>query len=265
MQLYLDIGNSRIKWALAHVNAPLGSWQAHGVCNDISDLRALILSAPWYATLPGSSPLLAIWYANVASNHVTAELEEFCSHLAGQPTLHRATVPVMQSGLRNAYIEPEELGIDRWLAALAARHIYPNTHLLIVNMGTATTIDVISAEGLFLGGCILPGLITMLTSLGHATAQLPQLNHINIATWQQQTIANNTLDAMQSGCIYAQIGAINMCREQASQVLTQTPLCLLTGGASIFIENQLMYPVQKVDHLVLQGLQLNAQITPPEK
>jgi type III pantothenate kinase len=265
MQLYLDIGNSRIKWALAYLNAPLGTWQRHGVCNSISDLTHSVLSTPWYASPSGSTPLLAIWYANVASDDTTAELEEFCKHLAEQPRLHRATVPRMQSGLHNAY-ESEKLGIDRWLAALAARHIFPNTHLLIVNMGTATTIDVVSAEGLFLGGCILPGLITMLASLGQATAQLPQISSINIETWpQKKTIATNTLDAIQIGCIDAQIGAINICRERASQVLTQTPLCLLTGGASKFIEDQLMYPVQKVDHLVLQGLQLSAKTAPLEK
>lgn len=265
MQLYLDIGNSRIKWALAQVHSSLGAWQRHGVCNSISDLTYSIFSAPWYAALSHSTPLLAIWYANVASDDTTAELEEFCKHLAEQPTLHRATVPRIQSGLRNTY-ELEKLGIDRWLAALAARYIYPNTNLLIVNMGTATTIDVVSAEGLFLGGCILPGLITMLASLGQATAQLPQINHINIEAWpQKKAIATNTLDAIQIGCIHAQIGAINICRERASQVLTQTPLCLLTGGASKFIESHLMYPVQKVDHLVLQGLQLSAQTAPLEK
>lgn len=265
MQLYLDIGNSRIKWALAHANAPLGAWQKHGTCNSIADLTNLILSTPWYAKLSASTPLLAIWYANVASDETSAELEEFCKHLAARPTLHRATVPRIQNGLRNAY-EPEKLGIDRWLAALAAHHIYPNTHLLIVNMGTATTIDVVSAESLFLGGCILPGLMTMLASLGQATAQLPQISHINIAAWpQKKPIATNTRDAMQIGCINAQIGAINICRERASQALTQTPLCLLTGGASKFIEDQLMYPVQKIDHLVLQGLQLSAQTAPLEK
>ncbi len=265
MQLYLDIGNTRIKWALAHVNSPLGAWQRYGVCNSISDLTHSIFSAPWYATLSHSTPLLAIWYANVASDDVGAELEKFCTHLAEQPTVHCATVPLIQSGLRNTY-EPEKLGIDRWLAALAAHHIYPNTNLLIVNMGTATTIDVVSAASLFLGGCILPGLMTMLASLGQATAQLPQMSHTNIAAWpQKKTIATNTLDAMQIGCIHAQIGAINICREHASQALMQTPLCLLTGGASKFIESHLMYPVLKVDHLVLQGLQLSAQTAPLEK
>ena len=111
--------------------------------------------------------------------------------------------------------------------------------------------DPLVITGLFLGGMILPGLGLMATSLARNTAQLPQVaQHIDVAT----PFADNTDDAIVSGCIAAQTGAI----ERAVAALAQrygVVQCILSGGAASMIAPHLSIPCKRIDNLVLVGLQ----------
>jgi type III pantothenate kinase len=165
-----------------------------------------------------------------------------------------ASAPVL-GGLRNNYRNPAQLGCDRFASAIGAHALFPGKPLIVATCGTATTLDAVTADGVFLGGMILPGLGLMATSLARNTAQLPQVaQHIAIS----KPFADNTDDAIVSGCIAAQVGAIE--RAVAAHAMQSgTVQCVLSGGAAAMIAPYLSIPHDRVDNLVLIGLQTVAR------
>ena len=115
---------------------------------------------------------------------------------------------------------------------------------LVVAAGTATTADVLRGDGTFLGGVILPGLDLMKRSLAENTADLP------LARGRFSEAPRNTADAIESGCLLAQAGAI----ERAFRAMEPGAACVLGGGAAARIASHLSIPVRLVDNLVLEGL-----------
>ena len=154
-----------------------------------------------------------------------------------------------QCGVRNAYDQPAQLGSDRWAALIAAWH-HEHAACLVVNCGTATTIDALSGAGEFLGGLILPGVDMMRHSLAAGTAQLEAVE----GSWRE--FPRNTADAMTSGAIQATVGAI---LRQHELLGVPGARCLLSGGAADSVQPHLGVPLLRVDNLVLQGLQIIGQ------
>lgn len=233
MLLLVDAGNTRVKWALAESNATPGEWRAHGAVTHAELGR---LRAAW----SGQGVSRAI-VSNVAGPAVRAELA--------------ALLPVTQpdwfvslsalAGLRNRYREPGQLGSDRFAAALGARCLAPGRALVVATCGTATTIDAVSADGDFIGGMILPGLGMMLGALARGTAQLPQV----AASGLPPPFADNTHDAILSGCLAAQAGAIERaCAAHGAEV------CIVSGGAAGQVAPLLSVPHRLQDNMVLLGL-----------
>jgi type III pantothenate kinase len=129
---------------------------------------------------------------------------------------------------------------------VAARAIH-NGASLVVNAGTATTVDMLTAEGEFLGGAILPGVELMRFVLHEHTGRLP-LQEGNYAD-----APRSTLDAIETGCRHAQAGAV----ERMYRVFREAapaPLCIVAGGAGRSLVDQLSMPRRYVENLVLDGL-----------
>lgn len=252
LHLYLDIGNTRIKWALADPNSSRGQWYRCGAYTYQPDTYlALIDEIKKY-------PIAQIWCANVAGSPIQGMLEASLTHLSDNAIVRYATVAKTFLHLRNGYDEPHRLGIDRWLAALAASSLYSKRGLFIISMGTATTIDLVDAQANFLGGWILPGVTAMLTSLGQTTAQLPILEMNQHISLNKMEFGRDTAQAMHRGCLAAQIGAIKYGLNLSSAYIGSDPICILTGGARQIIVNQLDCVVIDIPDLVLQGLQIYA-------
>ena len=117
----------------------------------------------------------------------------------------------------------------------------------MVNCGTATTVDALSEEGVFLGGLILPGVDMMRRSLLAGTAGLAA------AAGSWSAFPRNTADAIASGAIQATVGAI---RQQYELLGMSGARCVLSGGAADSVQPHLNLPLLRMDNLVLQGLQL---------
>jgi type III pantothenate kinase len=230
--LLLDIGNSRCKWALVEN----GVWLRQGVLEnrDLAQLPSLV------GDLPARTRILV---SNVAGDAVTTKLREY---LASELTSIRAEAE--RCGVRNTYRLPQQLGSDRWAALVAARRRIPGA-CLVVNCGTATTVDALSAQGEFLGGLILPGLSLMLSSLSANTAQLA------VQAGDLQDFPGDTAAAMLSGALRATQGAIQhqfgLLQQREGSVR-----CLLSGGASSAVMQGLSLPCEHDEHLVLRGLQI---------
>ncbi|MHB0925518.1 MAG: type III pantothenate kinase [Gallionellaceae bacterium] len=239
MKLLIDAGNTRIKWALVDE----GTWLRSGV---LPVEQAGELSQQ-FAGLEG---IRQVWVSNVAGEEIAQHIRNAGTGLSAQP--HFIVAQEAQCGVRNGYSSPAQLGSDRWAALTAAWHLVRGT-CLVVNSGTATTVDALSAKGEFIGGLILPGVELMQRSLCCATAQLHEAQAGKYASFPL-----NTADALYSGALQASCGAIE--RQHALLGGSSAPV-ILSGGAEAVLRNRLNVPLRIVDNLVLQGLWLIAQET----
>lgn len=219
--LCIDSGNTRIKWGLREGDAWIG--QGVGLPEAIAADRIVACN------VGGVSPRLTI--------------EALAARL--RVPLEWLTATAAQCGVTNGYDHPEQLGADRWAALIGARALHRGD-CLVVMCGTATTIDLLRADGRFEGGLILPGLDMMRDSLAGGTADLP------VAAGQYADQPRNTFDAIASGAIQATAGAIERMARQLDRA--RDPLCLISGGAAAGVSPRLTIAHRLVDNLVLEGL-----------
>ena len=232
----IDAGNTRIKWGIHDGEA----WLERGALptGEVEKLAVLVARWPEYARVVA---------CNVAGEAVERAVERALSPRFAPPLWLRSSAE--QCGVRNGYEEHWRLGADRWAALVAARGqqlAQKAGDSLVVCAGTATTVDWLDAGGLFRGGLILPGIDLMRASLARNTAQLPA------AAGEFRDEPRSTVDAIASGCLHAQIGAIE--RMYGRLPVESMPVCLLTGGAAEKIAPHLAVPFQFSEHLILDGL-----------
>ena len=222
--LLLDVGNSRCKWALVQN----GGWTQQGVVGNTE----WIALQHTFAALPQPSRILA---SNVAGEAMAQRLRAVCAVWTCSPEF--VTARSTQCGVCNGYEQPERLGSDRWAALIAAwNHVQGAS--LVVNCGTATTIDALSAQGEFLGGLIVPGVSLMQHSLATNAAQLMA------EQGTLQDFPRNTADAIHSGMLRATLGAIGH-QFDLLQARYGTVRCLLGGGAAGVVQPHLDLPLEQ--------------------
>ncbi|MFL6676310.1 MAG: type III pantothenate kinase [Massilia sp.] len=241
MLLLVDAGNTRVKWALAAAGAAPGDWHASGAVTHAELER---LTPAWLGHGVTSA---------IVSNVGGAALHEGLSALLPKVPVEWFVSSAECAGLRNGYRNPAQLGSDRFAAAIGARLLEPGKALVMATCGTATTVDAVSADGVFVGGMILPGLGLMAASLARGTAQLPQ---VAPGSEPPPVFADNTNDAIVSGCISAQAGAI-----ERAVAAHRAGACILSGGAAPWVGPALKVPHRLADNIVLVGLHAAARAT----
>lgn len=157
------------------------------------------------------------------------------------------------TGLHIHYHQPQEVGADRIANAIGAAALYPDQHLIIIDMGTATTLCAVSGKRDYLGGAILPGMRLGMESLKSNTAKLMEVNIQD----PQQAIGKTTRESIQSGLFYGQLGALRqlVADFKAEAFDDQKVLVIGTGGFSQLYKDKSLFDVILPD-LVLQGLRL---------
>ena len=238
--LLLDAGNSRCKWAWVEQ----GEWLHQGVLDNA-------VKAEWEALKDFLFRLAApekVLVSNVAGTAAVENITELCAHWNCSPKYILAQT--QQCGVRNSYAQAEQLGSDRWAALIAAWQRVQGA-CLVVNCGTATTVDALSSSGEFLGGLILPGLDLMRQSLKSGTAQL------NLESGKPGNFPRNTADAITSGALRATTGAI-LHQYRLLSELGQAR-CIVSGGAAGSLMPYLELKALLVENLVLHGLQVIGQ------
>ena len=239
--LLLDVGNSRIKWALLEQD----QWTRQGAAG-ISEWPILRQT---FASLPQPHKILV---SNVAGTEAALQVGAACA--AWRCPVEFISASAEQCGVRNCYEQPAQLGSDRWAALIAAWH-HERAACLVVSCGTATTIDALSGEGKFLGGLILPGVDMMRHSLAAGTAQL-EMDEANYEERNWCDFPRNTADAIFSGAVQATVGAI---LRQHKLLGVPGAHCLLGGGAADNVGPHIDLSLLRVDNLVLRGLQIIGQ------
>ncbi len=163
--------------------------------------------------------------------------------------------------------EPRKVGIDRLLNAVAANRLRSSTQAaIIIDSGTATTVDVVHPDGSFAGGTILPGFELSAKALHDYTAFLPLIPVDDLRQKEPDILGKNTTDAIRSGLFWGQLGAVRelvtqLCSQSLTPTSQEAPLVLLTGGGSDLLKPHLEGSVLFEPLLTLQGLALVAQTT----
>lgn len=250
MRLLLDLGNTRLKWAM---QGPSPAWLAQGVLEWSEDPAVLL--APAWAGLPRSMPVVAASVVDEARERRVAAIVQ--QAFDREPTWLRT--PASACGVRNAYAEPQRLGVDRFLAMVAA-HAAHRTPCILASAGTALALDALAGDGRHLGGLIAPGVQLMQRSLLDATAQVRPQRPGDILE-----LADNTADAVTSGCWQAAAALIERFHAHMLPRLGGTPALILDGGDAPRLAPLLSLPVQLRKDSVLHGLALwaNAHMAAP--
>ncbi len=239
MNLLLDLGNSRLKWACAeNTELHVGQTLSH------SEITSPTLRALWQDLRPKKIAMSCVGKVELL-NVITTVTRELWSEIQ----IHFATTQTQAFDVTNGYLKSEKLGVDRWLALIAVRQ-KTNSPVCVVDCGTAITIDVLNSEGKHQGGFICAGLTLMKTALAFNTADLPLFNsshHIGLSVETEAAIYNGTL--------FAACGLI----ERVMHDLPKSTTLFLTGGDAELIAAQLKRPRTLETNLVLQGLAIVSQ------
>jgi type III pantothenate kinase len=263
--LAVDSGNTHIRWGLhdgqdwlkqevADVtearNGPEEAEEAEGRMGAVGTTGGLArLDKEW----EDMEEPAQIMVSNVGGARVAEELSRLFFRWRAKPRWIDSVA--YQCGVRNYYAEPSQLGCDRWAALIAAWELQ-RQGCLVVDAGTAMTVDALSDTGEFLGGIIIPGFTLMQKTLIENTASLQQGNG------KFCEYPDRTEDAMYTGALHAMAGAIDRMAVILAATLGRVPDCILSGGAAQQLQARLDVTTVVIDNLVLDGLRIIARETP---
>lgn len=237
MDLLVDLGNSRLKWALRDG----ARWQSDAA-PVAGELRELLDQVWGACPRPGRVVVTSVADA--------ARRLELAAWIAAHWSLEARFIVAQaeQCGVRNGYLEPQALGPDRWAALVGARALSPHA-TCVADCGTAVTIDALTADGLFAGGVILPGLRLQRSALAERTAGVRALDGD-----EASCLARASADAVAAGTVYGIAGAIERVWREFEEALGEEMVLYITGGDAGTIAARLSRPFHPVPDLVLRGL-----------
>lgn len=249
--LLVDIGNTRVKWCAASESAHLDSVRAvgHAEAGFPAALRAELASRAWRH----------VWIASVGPADVLAEVARQCAQCLPGAAVHQARSLTTCGDLRIGYDRPSQLGVDRFLALVAARARWPGERVLLASIGSAVTVDLLERDGAHAGGLIAPSQDSMRRALGGTAAQLAV-----DAMPSTGVFARDTGTGIANGCALAVTGLVEHCLRAATPH-DEATLLVLSGGGAAELAPRLGSPSQVVPFLVLAGLARYARLQLHEK
>lgn len=251
----VDIGNNRAKLGLFPFAPSKGLPEPSCTLAVAYDDDGMQSIRAWLAEMPGRD--LAWWIGSVNRPAATRLIDWLHNHRAHD------TITLLASGdlpLQVALERPDMVGIDRLLDALAANRLRePDRPAIVADIGSAITVDLVSPQGAFLGGAILPGIAMSARALHTFTDLLPLIDMAELAT-PPPALGTSTIAAMRSGLFWGAVGAIRQLVERLTAQWSTAPQVFLTGGAGPAVAELLGPGSQHVPHLTLAGIALAASI-----
>jgi len=229
--LLIDAGNSTLKWAVVDA----GQWRAQGR-SDYADWAGLKAELTSDATC---------FIASVTDPAREAAMAALLNEAGLTAAWLKAEAGF--GDLKNSYRDPQQLGVDRWMGLIGARQ-RTRDPVLVVSAGTAMTVDALAADGVFLGGVIVPGVKLMRQALQQRTARVADV------AGEMRAFPRTTADAVHSGILAALCGAIRQQYAQLAEAAGQLPRCLLTGGDAAMLLPYLNLPGELAPALILEGI-----------
>ena len=255
----VDIGNSRIKLGVFDASPPPGRLPE-------PDRTLLLETGDWDPIqvalwLAPVSPAAVGWHVATVDRPAAARFAEWLAGETAGTSPRRLTCRDLPLEVELA--EPQAVGIDRLLAAVAANTLRQGDRpAVIVDLGSAITIDLVSHAGAFRGGAILPGIGMGARALAEFTDLLP---HVDTAGLDRppEPLGTSTTTAITSGLYWGATGAIRELLARLGEQEEEPPEVFLTGGAAPEMAKHIGPQVRYEPHLVLAGIVLSAQTPPP--
>ena len=249
--LLVDIGNTRVKFALLR-GARLSAARALPHRAGAAGVAALVRAVPRDVERVVAVCVMGARYERALTAAVRVRF--------GVRTEFIRSTRVA-AGVRNGYRDTWRLGADRWVGVIAAHAIAGARPVLVVNIGTALTVDAVTANGRHLGGAIVPGPNTMIESLLANTHGIRRRARgaRRAGSRARALFAADTASALDAGAAFAAAAFIDRAYVEARSVLGGRPLLLLSGGAAPVLEPYIKSPVRRVPDLVLRGLAVLAR------
>lgn len=248
MLLAIDIGNSNTVFGLYRGETLVRSWRLQTDRGRTVDEWAVMVHELFVLAGLDMRAVRGVVVASVVPA-VLSSIEELSRvYFACEPCV---VGPGVDTGMPICYDNPREVGVDRIVNAVAA-YARKLRSLIVVDFGTATTFDVISADGKFLGGAIAPGLGISAEALGQRASKLPR---VEIAC-PPEAVARNTVHSMQSGLFFGYVGLVDGLIARMQEELHDSPYVLATGGLAGLIAPHSRF-ISEVDaNLTLEGLRI---------
>jgi type III pantothenate kinase len=247
----VDVGNSRVKfgWFEREVGTEFPTpTRTLRLALDGSDWPTLV------AWLEGLAPAEVEWRIGSVNRGVATCLIDWLRDqdaISSTMLLAASDLP-----LRVALPQPDRVGVDRLLDAVAANALRPaDRAAVVVDLGTAITVDLVSAEGAFEGGAILPGLMTSAKALHQFTDMLPLVEELDKPP---APLGKETLGAMRSGLFWGAVGGIRELVARYAESLSVPPLVIVAGGSSHVVADLLGPETRHEPHLTLAGIALSS-------
>jgi type III pantothenate kinase len=229
MLLTVDIGNTNVTLGFFNGDSLLTTLRVETDVNRMGDeYAATILTLLSYHGIKASEIKEAVMCSVVPP--LVGVFEDLLKrYFNTTPLVVRAGV---KTGVRITYPNPREIGTDRIVNAAAARYLYRGA-VIIVDMGTGTTFDIVSKEGDFIGGIIAPGIGIAAQALYTRTAALPRVELVP----PERAIGTSTVTAMQSGIVFGYIGLVEGLLKRVQKELNEKAYVVATGGYARLITN----------------------------
>ena len=249
MLLAIDVGNTNITLGLYDDGGALGPrWRLATEHNRMSDEYGIMLISLFQHAGVTAGDVDGIAMASVVPP-LTSTFQQACEKYLGQPPL--VVDAGVKTGVRVKYDDPKGVGADRVVDAAAVQKLYGGP-ACIVDLGTGTTFDAISAEGDYLGGAIAPGLGIAADALFQRTAKLPKVDLIR----PPSVIGRNTVNAIQSGLIFGYVGLVEGMVARFRGELGPAMKVIGTGGLAGLIAQETKVIDIIAPWLTLDGLKI---------
>jgi type III pantothenate kinase len=248
MILVLDIGNSQIFGGVFEGDKLRLQFRRATRAENTSDEMGIFLRQVLRENGFEPAAVTAVAICSVVPDMVHSVRNAIIKYFGARPFILE---PGVRTGLRIRYRNPLEVGTDRIAGAIAAASLYPGKNAIIVDFGTATTIDALTAERDYLGGLILPGLRLAMESLDARTARLPKVE----IRRPPELLGRSTVESIQSGLYYGNLAMLRqLCAEVRETYFAGSPTVLVgTGGFARLFEDEGVFDAH-VPELVLLGL-----------
>ncbi len=255
MLLVIDVGNTNTVIGIYDQDTLKFDWRIRTIRDTTADEFNVLANALFLDKGLDKSRITRIIISSVVPSAVPI-LNAFCEkYLNLSPSwINADSVKQLMPILYN---NPNEVGADRIVNAVAAFEKYQHA-LIIIDFGTATTFDVISSKGEYLGGAIVPGIMIAAEALFQRASRLPR---VEIFKAPEKVIGKDTIESIQSGIIYGNAAMVDKMVERMSAEMADTPKILATGGLAPLIST-ISTTIEAVEHsLTLDGLRIisNAQ------
>lgn len=250
MLLAIDIGNTQTHLGVFQRDELIHEWRAATEPTRTADELALMFGQFLeQADLSFSNQITGVAISSVVPS-ATHELREMTYRYFGFPAV--VVEPGVKTGTAIMTDNPREVGADRIANAVAAHDLFPDEPVVVVDFGTATTVDAVSAEGEYLGGAIAPGIETAATALFSATAQIRRVELVA----PPATVGKNTVASVQSGIVFGTAALVDGLVERVVKELGGHARVIGTGGlASVVAEH--CHRLERIEPtLTLRGLRL---------